>query len=87
MAASNVIPFEHVAARIGEDRVEMIERPEVVEASLVGDAPDSAQVPDRAVLRGQLDAERGHSPNLQPHLSMSPARPVTSTGQPPCPQR
>jgi hypothetical protein len=37
----------------------------VVEAVRVGDAPDGAQVLDRAVLRRELDAERGHSPRYR----------------------
>jgi hypothetical protein len=65
VAASSVIPSKTSPAASAKIGLKWSKAQAVVEAVRVSDAPDGAQVLDRAVLRRELDAQRGHSPRYR----------------------
>src|SRR3989442_14803655 len=66
--------LEDRAGGAGADRVEMVEVPDAVEARIVGQPPDVAQVFDRAVLRRELEVDADHARSaMLPALGPTPA--------------
>ena len=71
--------LEHVEHGVAHDRREVVEVPEVVEAGLVGDLPDRAELGDVGVLLRELqaDPDRFHDASLPAADAYEPTRSAT----------
>src|SRR5207245_649935 len=61
--------LEDVEGRVAPERREVVEVPEVVEAGLVGDAPDGAELVGSRALLGELEPDPEHSAGGYPQTS------------------